>query len=154
MANGFEFSASNFVKAKIEQWANVWTEFANLSFNFVDSGDANIRVAVNPGGSWSYVGTGARTIPQDQQTMNFGWFDDQTADDEFSRVVIHEFGHAIGCIHEQSSPIANIPWNKPAVYAYYLKSNGWNQAQVDSQVFAVALQANTIETTFDRTSIM
>lgn len=86
--------------------------------------------------------------------MNFGWFNDQTADDEFSRVVIHEFGHAIGCIHEQASPVANIPWNKPVVYEYYLKNDGWNQAQVDSNVFAVADQANTIETTFDRTSIM
>jgi hypothetical protein len=150
----FEISASAFVKAKIEQWANTWTEFANLKFNFVDSGNADIRVEVNPGGSWSYIGTGAKTISQDHQTMNFGWFNDQTADDEFSRVVIHEFGHAIGLIHEMSSPVANIPWNKPVVYDYYLKSNGWDKAEVDAQVFAVALQANTIETRFDRTSIM
>lgn len=86
--------------------------------------------------------------------MNFGWFNDQTADDEFSRVVIHEFGHALGCIHEQSSPVANIPWNKPVVYAAYLQSDKWTPAMVDANVFTVASQATTIETAFDRTSIM
>ncbi|KAH7350893.1 hypothetical protein BKA65DRAFT_246865 [Rhexocercosporidium sp. MPI-PUGE-AT-0058] len=146
--------ASDFVKSKIQQFANVWSEFANLTFSFIDNGDTDIRVFVVPGGSWSYIGTGSKGVPQDQPTMNFGWFNDQTADDEFSRVVIHEFGHAIGCIHEQASPVANIPWNKPVVYEYYLKNDGWNQAQVDSNVFAVADQANTIETTFDRRSIM
>jgi len=111
-------------------------------------------VTVTPGGSWSYVGTGAKNIAQDQPTMNFGWFNDQTADTEFSRTVIHEFGHALGCIHEQASPVANIPWNKPVVYAYYLKNDNWDQQMVDSNVFAVASQATTIETAFDRTSIM
>jgi hypothetical protein len=146
--------ASPFVASKIQQFANVWSEFANLTFNFVNSGDADIRVFVTPGGSWSYIGTGSKGVAQNEPTMNFGWFDDTTADEEFSRVIIHEFGHAIGCIHEQSSPVAHIPWNKDVVYAYYLKSNGWDQAMVDSNVFAVADQANTIETAFDRTSIM
>ncbi len=56
--------------------------------------------------------------------MNFGWFDDSTPDNEFSRTVIHEFGHALGCVHEHSSPAATIPWNRDAVYAYYLATQG------------------------------
>ncbi|KAK5118447.1 hypothetical protein LTR62_002961 [Meristemomyces frigidus] len=148
------FGASPFVAGKIQQFANVWSSYANIGFKFVDSGDSNIRVTVTPGGSWSWIGTDANGIAQGQPTMNFGWFNDQTADDEFSRVIVHEFGHAIGCIHEASSPMAHIPWNKPVVYAYYLQSNGWDQAMVDAQVFAVADQANTEETAFDRTSIM
>jgi hypothetical protein len=146
--------ASPFVNSKIQQFANVWSAYANIDFKFVDSGDADIRVTVTPGGSWSHVGTFAKYIPQDQPTMNFGWFKDDTSDDEFSRVTVHEFGHAIGCLHEQSSPLAHIPWNKPVVYASYLESNGWDQATVDSQVFAVADPNVTIETDFDRTSIM
>lgn len=122
----------------------------------MDSGNAILRVRVNNDGtSWSYIGKGVQSISdQSQPTINFGWFTDSTVDDEFSRVVTHEFGHAIGCIHEQSSPTANIPWNKPYVYAWYLQNLGWNQQQVDSQVFAVADSNDTIETPFDRTSIM
>jgi hypothetical protein len=86
--------------------------------------------------------------------MNFGWFDDETSDEEFSRTVIHEFGHAIGCIHEQASPVADIPWNKPVVYENYLKNNGWNQDMVDSNVFVKAAQASTLNSNWDKTSIM
>jgi hypothetical protein len=147
--------ASEFVKSKVQQFANVWSEFANIKFSFIDSGNADIRVAVNSSrGSWSYVGTTSKGVAQDQPTMNFGWFDDRTDDEEFSRVIVHEFGHAIGCYHEQASPLAHIPWNKPVVYAYYLRTNGWDQAMVDSQVFAVLNQQGLSETSFDRTSIM
>ena len=102
----------------------------------------------------STIGTGAKGFPQDQPTTTFGWFTDSTADDEFSRTVVHEFGHVIGCIHEQSSPLANIPWNKPVVYDYFFKSQGWDQAKVDYNLFYVAPQDQTMETSFDRTSIM
>jgi len=51
--------------------------------------------------------------------MNFGWFDDNTSDSEFSRTVIHEFGHALGMIHEHQHPLAAIPWDKDKVYTYY-----------------------------------
>ena len=143
------------MRSKIRQWAKVWSEYANVYFNFIDSGNAQIRVRVNSDGtSWSYIGKGALRVDPSQPTINFGWFNDQTSDDEFSRVIVHEFGHAIGCIHEQASPVANIPWNKPYVYAWYQQNLGWNQQQVDSQVFATADPNDTIETPFDRTSIM
>lgn len=86
--------------------------------------------------------------------MNFGWFNDQTSDEEFSRTVIHEFGHAIGCVHEQSSPAANIQWNKQAVYEYYWKNDGWDQAKVDWNVFQKYEPEATVNTKWDSTSIM
>jgi hypothetical protein len=140
------------------QFANQWSLYANLTFKFMDRdapGDSDIRVSFTAGGgSWSYIGTGAKSVSQSDPTMNFGWFNDQTSDEEFSRTVIHEFGHAIGCIHEQSSPVADIPWNKPAVYEYYLKNDGWDKAKVDGNVFAKAAQANTLNSRYDNTSIM
>jgi hypothetical protein len=118
-------------------------------------GDSDIRISFTPGiGSWSYIGTVAKSISQSDPTMNFGWFDDETSDEEFSRTIIHEFGHAIGCIHEQASPVVDIPWNKPAVYEYYLKNDGWDKAKVDANVFAKAVQADTLNSRFDNTSIM
>ncbi|HKP51471.1 MAG TPA: H-type lectin domain-containing protein [Chloroflexia bacterium] len=145
---------SSFVQGKVRQYAVVWGSYANIQMQFVATGTAEIRVAFNPGGSWSYVGTDNLAIPASKPTMNFGWFNDSTPDDEFSRVVIHEFGHALGCIHEHQSPAANIPWDKPKVYDYYAKTQGWTAAQVDTNIFAVYDRTTTQYSVFDAQSIM
>lgn len=48
----------------------------------------------------------------------------------------------------------NIPWNKPAVYKYYAENDGWDQAKVDHNIFRKAPQANTLNSSWDKTSIM
>ncbi|KAM5531017.1 hypothetical protein V8D89_015344 [Ganoderma adspersum] len=105
------------IKAKIRQYANVWTEHANITFQFVDSGNAEIRINIDSSGnSWSYVGTDNLSIPQTRPTMNFGWLTNASSEAEFFSLIIHEFGHAMGCIHEHRCPVNAIPWNVEAVY--------------------------------------
>ena len=117
-------------------------------------GDAEIRIAFRPEeGSWSRLGTDALVFPQSQWTMNFGWLTPTTLDVEYSRVVIHEFGHALSCIHEHQNPIARIPWDKPGVYAYYARQ-GWPKADVDHNVFQAYSRDLTQFTEFDPKSIM
>jgi hypothetical protein len=41
--------------------------------------------------------------------------------------VLHESRHALGCIHEQASPAANIPWDVDKVYEFYRTWQGWDQ---------------------------
>jgi serralysin len=48
-------------------------------------------------------------------------------------VVLHEFGHVLGCIHEHSSPAAQIPWNKDTVYEQY-HNNGLDRATFDRNI--------------------
>jgi hypothetical protein len=140
------------VQKKIKLYAKEWLQHANLRFSFVATG-GDIRISTSPGGSWSYVGTDAKTIPANQPTMNFGWFNAQTPDDEFSRTILHEFGHALGAIHEHQHPQGGIPWDKPKVYAYYAQQ-GWDRAKVDQNIFAKYATNQLNLTAYDKSSIM
>jgi hypothetical protein len=132
----------------------------------VTPGAAQIRVNfVNGKGSWSIIGkasekysinpnTGNSYVSNSGTTMNFGWFNSYTSDEEFSRTVIHEFGHAIGLIHEHQAPTANISWNKPAVYNYYLQTQGWTKKEVDRNIFFKYSKSSTQYSKYDKLSIM
>lgn len=73
---------------------------------------------------------------------------------ETRRVVMHEFGHALGLLHEQSYPGA-VKWKKTdSIYQYYEETQGWNREQVDFNVFEVASQFYTNGTKYDPKSIM
>ena len=143
------------VQAKVQQVAQQWSQYTNIEFVFGSAPDAEIRISFKQSGSWSYIGTDCLSIEQGQPTMNYGWFDETTEDDEYSRVVLHEFGHALGCIHEHQNPNAGIPWNTDAVYHYYEgPPNNWSKAQVDTNIFQKYGQDQTQFTDWDPNSIM
>jgi hypothetical protein len=119
---------------KVEGEARKWLDYANLEFEFGNFPDAEIRVTFKGSGYRSLVGTNALRRPAPQPTMILGGFTSNTDPVELRRVVIHEFGHAIGCVHEQSSPSVDIPWDKEKVYAYYKTRIGWDKAKVDHNV--------------------
>jgi hypothetical protein len=144
------------IQHKVKTYAVQWNEFSNVTLKFVDEGDAEIRIAFRPdGSSSSAIGTDClnpRWFPN--ETMNFGWLTGDTPDDEYSRVVLHEFGHALGCIHEHQSPVNGIPWNKDAVYRYYTQSQHWDRATVDQNIFRKWEMDHTQYSAFDPNSIM
>ncbi len=143
------------IKDKVRQYANVWTEHANITFHFIESGDAEIRVNIDSSdASWSYMGTDNLSIPQTQPTMNFGWLTDASSETEFSSVIIHEFGHALGCVHEHQSPADGIPWNREAVYGHYATTVGWSQEDVHRYLFQFYSSTTTQYPSFDAASIM
>lgn len=144
------------VKIKVESIAKEWEAIANLQLDFIASGASDIRISfAEKGFSWSSVGTDALTVGSTRATMNFGWLEPNTQLREYQRVVRHEFGHALGMIHEHQNPAAQgqIPWDKPKVYAHYAQQ-GWSTDDVDSNLFAVYSEDSTNHTAFDRTSIM
>jgi hypothetical protein len=143
------------VQEKVKQYANVWSNYTSLKFDFGDHSNAEIRVAFVTDGSWSYIGTDCLGIPNSEATMNYGWFDNPVPEAEYSRVIIHEFGHAIGMPHEHNHPGVDIPWNREAVYRYYMNPpNNWTQAQVDNNLFAKYSKTLTKYSQFDKKSIM
>ncbi len=150
-------NGNGFLHQKVVQFASEWMNYANINFIFVASYEnADIKINFdNSNASWSYYGNYSQNIPQNQASMNFGWFDSNTPDYEFSRTIIHEFGHALGMVHEHQNPNATIPWNRPVVYAYFGGApNYWSTAQVDNNILNTFSPNQTNSGIYDRESIM
>jgi len=84
--------------------------------------------------------------------MNFGWLKPSSSDAEVQRVVLHEFGHALGLVHEHQLPAGGIQWNKPAVYADLEPK--WSREKIEKNLFATIAPEEAAMTNLDPTSIM
>lgn len=131
-----------------------WNRACGVQFRFSDALDAPVRIAFEPGASWSHPGNYGVAGPYDQPTMNFGWLHEGTAEREWRRVVLHEMGHALALQHEHEFPGTPIPWNYPALYAYYWRTARWDRATVDAQVLTPLAHEVALTTHFDPKSIM
>ncbi|MFO0914369.1 MAG: matrixin family metalloprotease [Pirellulales bacterium] len=147
------------MRRKVEEVAHRWEEFANIRFQFVTSGDAEIRISFYAdSGSWSAVGNDAlltQYFPSHQPTMNYGWLRDSTDADEYSRVVLHEFGHALGAIHEHQSPSFSRQWNVQKVIEVFSgPPNYWSESAIRHNVLEKYSSQGMIMTLYDPDSIM
>ena len=144
------------LKERVKNVALVWTTIANLRFDFVQEGDADIRIAFEQGrGSWSYLGTVALQIDPSEPTMNYGWLTDDSTDDQVRRVVLHEFGHALGLIHEHQNPNRAIQWNRDAVINDLQgPPNNWDLETIENNMFRKYDPASVHSSPVDADSIM
>ncbi len=143
------------VQARVATAAKVWSESANITFDFGDHADAEIRISFEHRGSWSTVGTDALLRSASQPTMNYGWLTPNSTDDSLNRVVLHEFGHALGMIHEHQHPDAGFEWDRDAVIEYYSgPPNEWDIDKIEFNVLDRANRDTTQFSAFDTKSIM
>ena len=68
------------LQAKVEKYAKEWETYANITFKFVESGDAHVRVGFdwndNRFVTWSYTGTDCKyVLDQNEATLSFAYLD-------------------------------------------------------------------------------
>lgn len=141
-------------KDTIQKYAEIWENYANINLEYTETiSEAQVRIGLEKGSSWSYIGRDVLDIASDVKTMNFGWLG---SDAELNqRVILHEFGHVLGFVHEHNGPASNIQWKKDLVYQYYAQPpNKWSKEMVDQNVMFKYSQTLTNFSDYDEHSIM
>ncbi|QKX06786.1 hypothetical protein HN014_18310 [Aquimarina sp. TRL1] len=138
--------------ALVKEYAKQWEAYASIRFKFVSSTEtAQIKVGFKEGaGHWSLLGRGAHLRTQ---SMNL---DPKYKDNlrGIKSTILHEFGHALGLIHEHQHPEANINWNKDAVYRFYMDEQEWSKKEIEENLFEKNPVDRVFYTSYDPTSIM
>ncbi|MXS71608.1 hypothetical protein GSF70_10300 [Flavobacteriaceae bacterium W22] len=124
--------------------AQEWTKYANIKFDFgidqnkktfrkwVNGDSSDIRIGFEDKGYWSFVGTEALNLelcPPGSLTMNLENFNIQLPTN-WKRLILHEFGHALGFHHEHQSPTVQCDFDFDKLYAD-MSQLGWSKEQVD-----------------------
>jgi hypothetical protein len=132
----------------VKNFAPKWADHANIKFDFSNAPNAEIRISFDPAdGAWSYIGKDCLGIPLNQATMNLGWQDEG--------VVLHEFGHTLGLIHEHQNPVGGIKWNRDNVIRDLSGSpNFWDLTTIEHNMFEQYDQNLINGTLLDKLSIM
>lgn len=155
---GFLETVDPALRNKILNYANLWSSWSNVQFVYTpNSANAHIRLTLkpNPPIYASYVGTDNKLIPLNQPTMWLAGFSLGTPDSEYMRVVVHEFGHFLGFMHEHQRPEVVELLDPQKCYEQGKRQLGWSKADVDAQILtATPLRYLTATTRADQSSIM
>jgi len=173
------------VAVEWNKYANVNIDFGEPNVfrdcKQTSSGYNAVRIGFGDKGYWSAIGTDSRYVfNQYQPSMNYQWMDlkysqfqvsadgirysienvvDKSEDRDHA-VILHEFGHALGLLHEHQNPNLGcqeeIRWVGPDnVYQFYYKTYRWNASEVDRNLGEILLaDPDYVEGEADPESIM
>ena len=175
----------SFIDPDAPQWKKKWVEkvitenlqpVLNLKLVFGNLGSAaDIRITFSREGAYSRLGKNSTWRDSRMpESMNFGWLDEPysgsftwknvtynfqpsrfRSNNEVGAVVLHEFGHAMGMIHEHQNPQGGINWNVAAVQKYFRgPPNYWSNNDIDQNVLSKYSASLLNASNFDPKSIM
>ncbi|KAF4341769.1 hypothetical protein FBEOM_4280 [Fusarium beomiforme] len=138
----FFMGGTELQQEKVTRAIEEWTWYGSVVFMEASSPrESNVRITFDPNdGSWSYIGRQCDSIPETEATMNLAWLDrfsPMTANER--AVILHEFGHALGLLHEHQSPAHGnkAVQNVDAALELYKRTQGWTKEQIFDQVIYV-----------------
>jgi hypothetical protein len=145
--------SSSFKEATKAALAN-WTPHVNLNVQYIEEGEAEIRISSEPGAYWSMIGTDAFTIDdQTEATLNLSP-DQDLSIKFFMAQATHEFGHMLGAEHEHLHPEMTIPWDKEAVYQHFDATSDLERSRIDLTYFNLLDASEVNHSPYDPKSIM
>lgn len=130
-------NGSSTVQNKVKEYAMQWLSYANINFKWDIFDQSDVRIGFKWNGditSWSYIGTDSLNVSNNEPTMNFGWIDENTIESEYF-IVLHEFGHMLGLIHDFQFA-SDSWWNKKKIIDDLLHAKcGYNIEDIEYNIF-------------------
>ncbi|QHD06809.1 M12 family metallopeptidase [Pseudomonas sp. R76] len=125
----------------------------NLQLKFVDGSKGDIRISTSKAetGTWSVIGTEALNIPPNEPTMHIDYPPDTG---NLSANILHEFGHALGLLHEHQHPDRTLEFNIRETYKHFENEYNWGVPRTYHNIFKKADPADVITSPYDQQSIM
>lgn len=126
-------------RTKVERTIKEWERYAHVSFVSAPVAEAKIRISFDPAeGNWSQIGTEHESVGGilvDGQTMNLGGLRTvgDFANDYERHVILHEFGHSLGLLHEHQSPAREGVITMDASCQRYIQ-RGWTEQMVQGNL--------------------
>lgn len=138
--------------------ASEWSKYCPIEFiRTWDLDKSHIRITTRMGGYASMIGSNANTRQyRSQPTM---WLQSVSSKflknyKEYKQLVLHEFGHALGLIHEHQHPGVGINWDTAVLFRYYDSLYKMDRASVKKNVIEKFKSSHGIYGRWDPNSIM
>src|SRR6266851_7400643 len=102
----------------VEEYAQGWIYRTGIPIEWVFGSQErkHIRITFRGSSNWSWYGNKTLTGDGVQPTMTLGVYNTSTSATKQRRTTLHEFGHALGLMHEKLDPRAHLHFHEDVMF--------------------------------------